>query len=229
MTMMMEMTMMTRRFLLLSLIVVLLLTTVFIPKPSFAKSQDPKQNYDFTKEYRHKDPLIFLQYPIYWDLKEGHGNWVVTFYDDIEEWEMRVDAYFYDIDKSVANLVPKKYVEYMFVTYKTFCEKRIYDKDGYLCFDFIPIGFKTEVQNGLEIRQVTFSWTQLYQDGSFFENTSTITDILYKDKLINVQYQANIDDYKWHIEDYNRLLYSIKFETDADFDKSNKIIWSDKF
>lgn len=184
-----------------------------MPNVSYAeKSQDRSLDESFTKKYSHNDPYFTFRYPLYWDLKHGHDNWIATFYDDIDEWEMHIDIYHYDVDQSTAKTLPQKYVQYMFVTYEKFCNQRTYEKDGYVCFDFVPIDFKTSKKNNFDTRQVTFSWTQMFENGDFFENTSTITDILYNEKLLNIQYQADTTEYKKHIGDYNQMVDSVKFD-----------------
>jgi len=129
-----------------------------------------------------------IKYPPGWDMGsnlEPDTNpgvydimyYVLTLYDESEDWVSRFEVKFIENDKLASENQGTNYLDALVDILKEDCKMSSFDTDGFTCKNHSIIDSKIIQINGIQSYQVVESYTETYPSQTSYETTRVLTDI----------------------------------------------------
>ena len=156
------------------------------------------------------------------------GASIVVFYDDPEFWNNSIEVMHIKNDNIARNNDGQNYLSRVVILLTENCEVATFDFEGYLCSNHSVLSSKVSSINGKPAYKITESWTQTFADGSVFENTSILTDIVDGNDVWTVDVISTENEFLKMEKTFIQIIDSFKLSQDIpDWIKNNARWWSE--
>jgi len=150
--------------------------------------------------FEHNDPDFSLSIPNTWVVEQNYETiggdlGLFSLSDDPSDWSVQININFYEDGLLEYNVSDDQYVAEMISLLKEDCEFANYYDYGYICSRLRIIDSEIKTINGQKAYEVTFDWRDTYDDGTFYDNRSILTEIPAGDDFWEIYTEAISDSY----------------------------------